>query len=203
MIRRAVGWLAPWIDPALIEARGEAYKKALGAEPQVLHSTDRKNPHIDLYVFPPAGRRDFVAIVTGGMSDLRMPVPGDGAAATYVELCMGMGQHQHWATNCLKVAAEYPFDHGEFFGIHHTVAFGAELGDGSTLSAFLFVKPRFLPPELAQFDLGGKSVQFLQAVPITTAEREFAVAEGSARLEALLEAHGHLILRDQNRQSVI
>lgn len=71
------------------------------------------------------------------------------------------------------------------------------------MSAFLIVKPRFLPPDLAQFEFSGRRIRFLQAVAITTAEHQFAMAEGSDKLEALLEEHGHLITRDPNRQSVV
>jgi hypothetical protein len=142
-------------------------------------------------------------VLTGGMSGLPMAVPEGSMAGAHVELLMAMGQHQHWATNLLKLVAEYPFEQGAFFDVHHTVPFGGELGDGSSLSAFLFVKPRFLPQALAQFEFAGRRIRFLQAVAITTAEYEFAVAEGSDKLELLLEKHGHLISRDPNRRSVV
>ena len=204
MLKRLFQFFAPYRpDTAFIKAREQAYERAFGAQAQILHSTDHKAPHIDLYVFPPAGERDFVALVTGGMSDLPMAVPQGSEAAAHVELLMGIGQHQHWATNLLKLVAEYPFDEGAFYDVHHTVPFGGELGDGSSLSAFLFVKPRFLPTDLAQFEFGGRRIRFLQAVPITTAEHKFAVAAGSDKLEALLGEHGQLIIRDPNRQSVV
>ncbi len=204
MLKRLLRFFAPYRpDLAFIKAREEAYERAFGVKAQILHSTDRKAPHVDLYVFPSAGQRDFVAIVTGGMSDLPMPVPEGSAAAAHVELVMGVGQQQHWATNLLKLVAEYPFDQGTFYDIHHTVPFGGELGEGSSLSAFLFVRPRFLPEELAQFEFDGRRIRFLQAVAITTAEHQFAVAQGSDKLEALLEKPGYLITRDPNRQSVV
>ncbi len=172
-------------------------------KPQILHSTDHKVPHVDLYVFPPAEQRDFVVVLTGGMSDLPMTVPDGSAAQAHIELLMGIGQHAHWATNLLKLVAEYPFEQGTFYDVHHTVPFGGELGDGSSLSAFLFVQPRFLPAGLVPFQYGSKRIGFLQAVPITTAEHRFAVDEGSDKLEALLERHGYLVSRDPNRQSVV
>lgn len=204
MLKRLLNFLTPYRpDLGFIKAREEAYERAFRVQAQILHSTDHKAPHIDLYVFPPDGRRDFVAVLTGGMSDLPMAVPDGSAAEAHIELIMGIGQHQHWATNLLKLVAEYPFDQGTFYDVHHTVPFGGELGDGSSLSAFLLVRPRFLPEGLARFEFGGKRIGFLQAVPITTAEHHFAVAEGSDKLEALLEKHGHLITRDPNRQSVV
>ena len=204
MLKRILRFFAPYRPVlALIKAREEAYERAFSVQAQILHSTDHKAPHVDLYLFPPAGQRDFVAVVTGGMSDLPMPVPDGGPAEVNIELIMGIGEHQHWATNLLKVVAEYPFDQGTFYDVHHTVPFGGELGDGSTLSAFLFVRPRFLPVRLAQFELDGRRIGFLQAVAITTAEHQFAVAEGSDKLEALLEKHGYLITQDANRQSVV
>lgn len=186
-----------------MQAREEAYQRAFGVPAGILHSTDRKAPHIDLYVFPPAGGRDFVAVLTGGMSDLAMAVPEGSTAAPYIELALGLGRHEHWATNLLKLTAEYPFDHGTFLDVHHTVGFGAELGEGSCLSAFLFVEPRFLPEQLLRFEFGGRRVRFLQAVAITTAEHRFAMTEGSDKLEALLEQRGFLITRDPKRPSVV
>lgn len=204
MFKRLLNFLMPYRpDLHLIKAREEAYERAFHVQAQILHSTDHKAPHIDLYMFPPDGQRDFVAVLTGGMSDLPMAVPDRSAADPHIELIMGIGQHQHWATNLLKLVAEYPFDQGTFYDAHHTVPFGGELGDGSSLSAFLLVRPHFLPEGLASFECGGKRIGFLQAVPITTLEHEFAVAEGSDKLEALLEKHGYLITRDPNRQSVV
>lgn len=204
MFKRLLNFLTPYRpDLGFIKAREEAYERAFGVKAQILHSTDHKSPHVDLYVFPPAGQRDFVAIVTGGMSDLPMPVPDGSAAEAHVELIMGIAQHQHWATNLLKLVAEYPFDQGTFYDMHHTVPFGGELGDGSCLSAFLFVRPRILPEGLAQFEFEGRRIGFLQAVPITTAEHQFAVAQGSDKLEALLERQGYLITRNPNRPSVV
>lgn len=204
MFKRLLGFFTPYRpNPAFITAREEAYELAFGVQAEIFHSTDRKTPHIDLYLFPPAGERDFVAVMTGGMSDLPMTVPDGRDSDSHVELLMGMGQHQHWATNLLKLVAEYPFDQGTFYDVHHTVPFGGELGDGSSLAAFLFVRPRFLPEALGRFEFEGKRIRFLQAVAITTAEHQFAVAEGSEKLEALLEEHGFLVTRDPNRPSVV
>jgi hypothetical protein len=204
VLKRLLNFVKPYRpDPALIKVREEAYERAFGTQAQILHSTDRKAPHIDLYVFPPDGQRDFVAVLTGGMSDLPMTVPDGSAATAHIELLLGIGQHQHWATNLLKLAADYPFGQGTFYEAHHTVPFGGEIGDGSSLSAFLLVRPRFLPEVLATFECGGKRIGFLQAVPITTVEHQFAVTEGSDKLEALLDKHGHLVTRDPNRQSVV
>ena len=204
MFKRLLKFFDPYRpDPALIKLREDAYEAAFSVPAQILHSTDNKAPHIDLYVFPPAGQRDFFAVVTGGMSDLALAIPEGRTAQSHVELIMGIGQHQHWATNLLKLVAEYPFDQRTFYDVHHTVPFGGELGDGSSLSAFLFVRPRFLPEALAGLEVGGRRIGFLQAVPITTAEHEFAVSEGSAKLEALLEPRGYLITRDPNRASVM
>ncbi len=67
MFKRLLNFLAPYRpNTAFIRARQEAYERAFGVQRQILHSTDHKAPHVDLYVFPPAGDRDFVAIVTGG-----------------------------------------------------------------------------------------------------------------------------------------
>jgi len=204
MFNRLLNFLTTYRpDLGFIKAREDAYERAFRVQAQILHSTDHKTPHIDLYLFSPDGQRDFVAVLTGGMSDLPMAVPDGSAAEAHIELIMGIGQYQDWATKLLKLAAEYPFDHGTFYDVHHTVPFGGELGDGSSLSAFLLVRPRFLPDGFARFEFGGKRIGFLQAVPITTAEHQFAAAEGSDKLEALLERHGYLITRDPNRQSVV
>jgi hypothetical protein len=121
------------------------------------------------------------------MSDLPMVVPEGSTAAPYIELIMGIEQHEFWASGLLKLTAEYPFAQCTFFDVHHTVRFGGELGGGSDLSAFLFVEPRFLPEDLNRFEFRGRQIRFLQAVAITTAEHRFAISHGSDRLEALLE----------------
>lgn len=190
-------------DPAIIKAREDAYDRAFGCEAQVYHSTDNEVPHIDLYEYPPAGECDFVTILTGGMGDIPMSIPDGISAVSRVELLMGTGENQNWGFNLLKLVAEYPFDQRTFLHVHHTVPFGGELGSGSTLSAFLFVRPRILPDELGTFEINGNRIGFLQAVAITTEEHRFALEHGSEKLEALLESHDCLITRDRNRRSIV
>jgi hypothetical protein len=190
-------------DPDVIRAREGAYQDAFGSNVQILHSTDRKIPHIDVYVFPPSHVRDYTVLVTGGMSDVAMQIPTGAAGPANIELILGIGQHQHWASNLLKIAAEYPSAQGTFFAAHHTLPFGGELGEGSSLSAFLFIEPRILPPTLSDWVHRDPRVGFLQVVPITTEEHAFAVSKGSEELETLLAKAGFLIMRDANRPSVV
>ncbi|MEK7793732.1 MAG: suppressor of fused domain protein, partial [Candidatus Hydrogenedentota bacterium] len=120
-----------------------------------------------------------------------------------IELILGIGQHQHWASNLLKLAAEYPSAQGTFYAAHHTLPFGGELGDGSSLSAFLFIEPRILPPNLSDWMHRDPKIGFLQAVPITTKEHAFAVSKGSKELETLLAKAEFLITPYANRPSVV
>ena len=156
-----------------------------------------------MYVFPPSDVRDYAVLVTGGMSDVAMQVPTGAAIPAKIELILGIGRHQHWASNLLKIAAEYPSAQGAFYAAHHTLPFGGELGDGSSLSAFLFIEPRILPPSLVDWMHQDPKVGFFQAVPITTEEHAFAISKGSSELETLLAKAGFLITPDANRPSVV
>jgi hypothetical protein len=196
-------WRSRQPHSASFDVRDDAYEQAFGTIRHVHHSVDRATPHVDLYECPPTPERDFIAIVTGGMSDQPMPVEASNVPGPRRELMMGIGAADPKAILALKLTANYPFQCHTEIDIHHTVSFGSEFGDGSALSAFLFVAPRFLPDSLAELELYGQRVQFLQAVLITTAEQQYAMREGSEKLEPLLDAHGYLITRDFRRPSVV
>jgi len=57
------------------EDRERIYSELFGEADTVLHELLPLIPHIDVYRFPPSGKRDFFTFVTGGMSDLPMNAP--------------------------------------------------------------------------------------------------------------------------------
>jgi Suppressor of fused protein (SUFU) len=61
-----------------IEKREAAYQQMFGKYALVYDDEfPGLVPHIDVYVYEPSVGRDFYTLVTGGMSDLPMNVPGD------------------------------------------------------------------------------------------------------------------------------
>ena len=70
-----------------VEQREAEYVRRFGPYSQVFHELQPIVPHIDVYVHPPHGDRDFTTLITGGMSDHPMPIP-PGPSSPRAELVL-------------------------------------------------------------------------------------------------------------------
>jgi hypothetical protein len=196
----------PFSPPGLMEAREAHYKRFFGPIDSVNHSTDAKPIHVDIYQFAPSDDRDYWVLVTGGMSDLRMPLPTDPPpyVTGYSEILMYVREPQGWMMSVMKGLAEMPFDDDTFVHWFHTVPNGKPMtAEPSELTSFLFLPPYFEEREVGEFDAGGNKVQLLMLVPITERERQYAIEHGVEALEdRLTEAKVEPVV-DEKRASVV
>jgi hypothetical protein len=72
----------------------------------------------------------------------------------------------------------------------------------TTVPHLLFVDSPFLWEELRAQVVGGKTVAWVLAVPISTPERDFAAHRGPEKLESMLERE-QIDIFDLNRSSVV
>jgi Suppressor of fused protein (SUFU) len=63
--------------------------------------------------------------------------------------------------------------------------------------------PYFEDEEFGRLTIDGDGVDFLWMVPITEAERQFAVAKGSQALEDRMREAGLSHVLDEGRQSIV
>ena len=191
----------------LMEQRERHYRQFFGAvEPRVMHSTDIKPVHVDVYEYPPTAERPFYTLVTGGMSDAPQSFPENRpeGLADRAELLMYVSEPQGWMFNVLKGLAEYPHEAGNCLHWGHTVPNGKPMtAKPSLLTSYLFRKPSAEDAEFSPLYLNGDLVDFLWLVPITEAEREYAVKHGSKSLNQLMDKKRLPRVLDESRISLI
>ena len=192
---------------SFLDIREAHYQRFLGPLTQkVMHSTDAKPVHVDIYQFEPTQDREFWTLITGGMSDIQQIAPDDCAEhqAPRAEILMYVPAPQGWMFNVLKGLAEMPFDNDTYLHWWHTIPNGmAMTAKPSLLTSFFFMPPYFEDEQFGTLQLDGDGVDFLWMVPITEAEREFAVTHGSQALEDRMRDAGLSHILDESRKSIV
>ncbi|MEY4565829.1 MAG: hypothetical protein RLY14_799 [Planctomycetota bacterium] len=82
-------------------------------------------PHIDVYRFPPNGKRDVFTFVTGGMSDLPMNAPSElGADYRRAELVFYSKENRDDYPELLRRLAHFVHDNRTWLHWGHTMPNG-------------------------------------------------------------------------------
>ena len=134
-----------------LEAREQHYQRFFGPMTQkVMHSTDVKRVHIDLYQFEPTQDRPYWTLITSGMSDERQIAPEHckGPMSPRAEILMYVPGPQNWMFSVLKGLAEMPFDNNTHLHWLHTVPNGMPM----TASPSLLTSSSFFRPILRRRD---------------------------------------------------
>jgi len=189
------------------EARERHYRRYFGPLTQnVMHSTDLKRVHVDIYQFEPTAKRPYWTLITGGMSDEPQPLPTDCPEhiSPRAEIMMYVSKPAGWMFSVLKGLAEMPFDDNTYIHWWHTIPNGMPMtATPSSLTSYFFLPPYFEAKRFGGLKLGGDAVDFLWMIPITEAEREFAMEHGSQALEDKLEEAEMSQVVDESRLSLV
>lgn len=190
-----------------MQSREDHYESHFGplTEP-VMHSTDVKTPHVDVYRFGPSEDRPFWTLITGGMSDVRQPGLTDDTEgiAARAEIMMYVQEPENWMFNVLKGLAEMPFDDDTHLHWYHTVQNGQPMtAEPSKLTAFFFLPPYFESEDFDTLEVSGDAVNVLWLVPITEQEREYAVENGGQALEDIFDEMELEPVVDESRDSLV
>ncbi len=125
-----------------LEPREQHYQRFFGPMTQkIMHSTDVKPVHIDIYQFEPTSDREYWTLITSGMSNVRQIQPDECAEhmSTRAEIMMYVREPQGWMFNVLKGLAEMPFDDSTFLHWWHTVPNGMPMtAKPSLLTSYFF-----------------------------------------------------------------
>lgn len=189
-----------------IQNREHHYQQFFGPiRPPLMHSTDTKPVHIDIYQFEPTSDRPYWTLITGGMSDKPQLVPlADDYRSPRAEILMHVSQPKPWMFDVLKGLAEMPFEHDTHLHYWHTVQNGMPMtAEPAALTAFFILPPYFEHPEFPRFSIGGNKVDFLWLIPMTEAERQYAVRKGGQALERVIEKARMPLVVDEGRQSFV
>lgn len=192
-----------YVDTFLLP-RQRHYERFFGPVTQaVMHSTDVKPVHIDIYQFEPTPERPFWTLVTSGMSNERQIEP-DEPVSYRTEILMYVSKPQEWMFSVLKGLAEMPFDDHTLLHWGHTVPNGMPMtASPSLLTSFFFASPYFESLEFNELKLANDKVDFLWMIPITEAEREFAIQHSSEKLYEKFENTNMPTVVEEARESVV
>jgi hypothetical protein len=201
-----------------IEAIGRHVGRYVGKIEHVFHEVASDLVHVDIHLVPPQPNRDFVTLVTTGMSDRPMIVPPDCDAPTYAELLLCLpadwpldqadlkDDANYWPMRLLKFLARLPHAYDTWLGFGHTVPNGDPTGpfDASTgLCCALIVPPTLFDERFEQLALSDdKVVQIYAVIPIYAEEMEFKLRHGTEELLRRFAAVGICELLDPRRPNV-
>lgn len=191
------------------EDRERIYAELFGETDTVLHELLPLIPHIDVYRFPPNGDRDFFAYVTGGMSDLPMNAPPElGTDYRRAELVFYSTEDRDAYPELLRRLAHFVHDNNTWLHWGHTMPNGQPpepLFSTDSLDT-LFFMPSIVHPDSTlgeRLQIASEPVQLIWCVPITTAECQLKLDEGTDALYDLFDANRHPFAFAGNRRSYV
>ena len=191
-------------NPDLIKQRENHYTRFLGPlDQKIMHSTDAKIVHVDIYTFAPTADRDFYTLITGGMSDVPQNIPEDWNISPRAEIMLYCHQPKPWMYSVLKGLAEMPSDDDTFLSYRHTVPNGMPMtADPSLLTGYFFFYPILEIEEFSPMVVDGDDTDILLMIPITDDEREFAINNGVDKLVDICHEHLDPVI-DEHRTCLV
>jgi len=177
-----------------------------------------ETPAVHVVAYPPSESRDrdYYAILTTGMSDARMALPGDvDSSLARAELLLYalppdaeiQPPRVPWFVSVLHSLSHMPWRFGTWLGESHTIPNGnppAPFVEGSLLTTALLLPPLFEPAEFATgLALEGEPVNFYWLTFITTSECEYKIKNGYEALMRKFEEANFPHIVDPSRKAVV
>ncbi|HVF60298.1 MAG TPA: suppressor of fused domain protein [Thermoanaerobaculia bacterium] len=154
----------------------------------------QRAPWFSVLRFAPGPRTPLWTYASIGASAL------DNPRDALLEFVVVVEKPTRRAVELLTMTADYHADHG--LGPGHTGGFGEPWLPGADCEDFLISLPYPFGPDLEICQLDDRHVHFLWLLPITGAERRFAVDHGLEALEQRFESSG-LRYWSKRRASVV
>lgn len=192
-------WEAPHGEEC-IEQISDHIEQYIGEVEMVFHELLSDTVHIDVHHVRPTKGRPFHTLVTSGMSDLPMAVPGDIEATRYMELMVTLpefwqideesfkDEKWYWPVRQLKTLARFPHKYNTWLGWGHTLPNGdpAEpFADNTSLSGVIILPSINVPDDFYRLTVDeGKTIEFFSIVPLYEEEMSLKLSKGS---EVLLD----------------
>ncbi len=188
--------------------RESVYRDFFGPCDFVDHEVGLQIPHVDVYVYPTGYEgRDFSTLVTGGMSDLPMHVPR-GEKVRRTELVLYVHEPKEEYIAILRLLAHFPHDHRTWLDHGHTFPNGnpaQPLFEESALDTLLLLDSIVYPDATLDqhLQIGKDPVHLLWVVPLTTAECELKLRDGTNAILDLFERFQHPFILNAARRSYV
>lgn len=191
---------------SLLVQRETHYERFIGPMAnEVMHSTNVKPVHIDVYTFKPSSARPYYTLLTGGMSDLRQNIPVKFSnLSPRAEIMTYAHEVKGWMQNVLKGLAEMPWDDNTFLHWYHSVPNGKPMtAEPSELTAFFFVPPYREDQNFNPMIVEGDKVDFLVMIPITQRELNFKREHGAKALIDVFDQNNFDYIINEARKSFV
>jgi hypothetical protein len=191
------------------EDRERVYADVFGESDTVLHELLPLIPHIDVYRFPPNRKRDFFTFVTGGMSDLPMNAPAElGVDYRRAEIVFYSTENRDDYSELLRRLAHFVHDNNTWLHWGHTMPNGQppEALFGTDNLDTLFFMPSIVRPDSSlgeRLQIESEPVNLIWCVPITAAECELKLKNGTDALYNLFDKNEHPFAFSGNRPSYV
>jgi hypothetical protein len=190
-------------------ARETVYHELFGEAQGIFREDVPLLPRIDVRTYVRSSQRGNVfAIVTSGMSDLRMRVPPDVGddAPRRVELIFYCSEPKREYVETLRWVARFAHDQRTWLSFGHTLPngsppapfWGSEILDTLLFMPTIVTRDQKLPEALV---VAGDPVHFLWVVPLSTAECNLKLTKGFGAVLDLFEKNRHPYVFDPTRRS--
>lgn len=190
-------------DP-VVNAIGEHVTKYVGPVADVFQERAWEGVQIDVLIVPPTAERNYLTLVTCGMSERPMRVPletpedlGLVPELRYAELLLCLptdwpfspeafqAEENYWPLRWLKKIARLPHLHDAWLGLGHTVPNGdppKPLAPNTGFAGWMVDQPVLFPEDLQKLRLPDRVINFYSLVPLYPEEMAFKLKQGSGQL---------------------
>ena len=211
-------------DSSNMEAISDHIEKHVGEIHSVFHEIVSDIVHIDVYWVKPSDRFPFHVLVTSGMSDKAMNVPGGLEDQRYAELCVLLpaswhlgdenkstdevfsDENNYWPIRWMKIIARFPHEYNTWLGWGHTIPNGEDaepFSENTKLGCMMLYPSISLPPEFFELATNdGKVIRFYCLMPLYKEEMEIKLAKGGDELTDKFEKFGISDVIDPDRLNV-
>jgi len=193
----------------LVARRETVYEEVFGKSDTVFHELMPLVPHVDVYRFPPAGQRNFTTYVSSGMSDLPQSSPAElGKDVRRIELVFYSSGQSDDYSELLRRLAHFPHDNKTWLHWGHTIPNGTPpqpVFNAPPLEALLFI-PTIVQPDHTlgeRLSWQGEAINLLWCVPITMAECEYKLRNGTDAIFDLFDRVQHPFVFSGARKSYV
>jgi hypothetical protein len=192
-------------DNAPLKHLEEIYTKHLGPISSVLHETENRGNHVDVYCFKPTEKRDWITYLSGGMS--RQPQP-QGGEFVCVELLLYASHHEACFSEAVRQFCHYPWETGAAFegwdllplGEHARVVLGSDRFGGILVCPSTRRDDQNLATAMRALN---PSVSPLNLIPLLADEFEYVNSNGVRKFLDRVSASRHSVVLSHARESVL
>jgi hypothetical protein len=196
----------------------EHIEKHIGKIGSVYHELVSDLVHIDVFIIQPTPNRNFITLITSGMSDRPMEAPPEVKEFQYAELMICLppdwplhdealkDEKNYWPIRQLKMLARFPHEHDTWLWYGHTIPNGNPqhaFASNTKLSGIIIAPPMLSPKEFFMLEIDEtKTIYFFCILPLHKDEMNTKLRKGSDDLFEHFEKQGVNELLNTQRPSV-